>query len=51
MSPDVELAFNTDSTQSFTATALKDYCGKGQVLYYIAIAEDSDEYDTTQFQG
>ena len=51
MSPDVELAFNTDSTQSFTATALKDYCGKGQVLSYIAIAEDSDEYDTTQFQG
>lgn len=49
MSPDVELAFSTDSTQSFTATALKDYCGKGQVLYYIAIAEDSDEYDTTQF--
>ena len=51
MSPDVELAFNTDSTQSFTATALKDYCGKGQVLYYIAIAEDSDDYDTKQFQG
>lgn len=49
MSPDVELSFSTDSTQSFTATALKDYCGKGQILYYIAIAEDSDEYDTTQF--
>ncbi len=49
MSPDVDLTFDTDSTQSFTATALKDYCGKGQILYYIAIAEDSDEYDTTQF--
>lgn len=49
MSPDVELSFSTDSTQSFSATALKDYCGKGQILYYIAIAEDSDEYDTTQF--
>lgn len=49
MSPDVDLSFSTDSTQSFTATALKDYCGKGQILYYIAIAEDSDEYDTTQF--
>lgn len=49
MSPDVSLTFDTDSTQNFTATALKDYCGKGQILYYIAIAEDSDEYDTTQF--
>lgn len=49
MSPDVDLSFSTDSTQSFSATALKDYCGKGQILYYIAIAEDSDEYDTTQF--
>ena len=51
MSPNVDLSFSTDSTQSFTATALKDYCGKGQLLYYIAIAEDSDEYDTTQFVG
>lgn len=49
MSPDVELSFSTDSTQSFSATALKDYCGKGQILYYIAIAEDSDDYDTKQF--
>lgn len=49
MSPDVDLSFDTDSTQAFTATALKDYCGKGQLLYYIAIAEDSDDYDTRQF--
>lgn len=49
MSPDVDLTFDTDSTQSFSATALKDYCGKGQILYYIAIAEDSDDYDTRQF--
>lgn len=51
MSPDVDLSFDTDSTQAFTATALKDYCGKGQLLYYIAIAEDSDDYDTKQFVG
>lgn len=49
MSPDNDLSLTTDATQSFTATAMKDYCGKGQILYYIAIAEDSDEYDTKQF--
>lgn len=49
MSPDVDLTFDTESTQAFSATALKDYCGKGQILYYIAIAEDSDDYDTKQF--
>ncbi len=49
MSPDVELTFDTESTQAFSAQALKDYCGKGQILYYIAIAEDSDDYDTKQF--
>jgi hypothetical protein len=49
MSPDVDLTFDTESTQAFSATALKDYCGKGQILYYIAIVEDSDEYDTKQY--
>lgn len=49
MAPDVDLTFETDSTQSFSATALKDYCGKGQNLYYIAIVEDSDDYDTKQY--
>lgn len=49
MSPDNDLSIATDATQNFTATAAKDYCGKGQVLYYIAIAEDSYEYDTEQF--
>lgn len=51
ISPDVELTFNTDATQAFSATAMKDYCSKGQILYYIALAEDSDDYDTKQFQG
>ena len=49
MSPDFDWTVDTESTQSFSATAFKDYCAKEQLLYYIAIAEDSDEYDTKQF--
>ena len=49
MSPDFDWTVDTESTQGFSATAFKDYCGKGQVLYYIAVAEDTDEYDTKQW--
>ena len=49
MSPDFDWTVDTESTQSFTATAFKDYCGKGQVLYYIAVADDTDAYDTKQW--
>lgn len=49
MSPDFDWTLDTESTQSFSATAFKDYCAKNQILYYIAIAEDSDDYDTKQF--
>lgn len=49
MSPDFDLGMETDSTQSFTATALKSYCARNQLLYYIAIAEDTNDYDVKQF--
>lgn len=49
LAPDFDWTVDTESTQAFSAVALKDYCGKGQLLYYIAIAEDSDEYDTKQY--
>ena len=45
MSPDFDWTLDTESTQAFSATAFKDYCAKQQLLFYIAIAEDSDEYD------
>lgn len=45
MSPDFDWDISTDATQSFSATALKDYCDKKQLLFYVALAEDSDEYD------
>lgn len=45
MSPDFDWDVSTDATQSFSATALKDYCAKKQLLFYVALAEDSDEYD------
>jgi len=45
MSPDFDWTVDTESTQSFTATALKDYCAKKQLLFYVAMAEDSDEWD------
>ncbi len=47
-SPDFSWTVDTESTQGFTATAFKDYCAKEQILFYIAIAEDSDEYDAKQ---
>lgn len=50
MSPDVDLTFDTESTQNFSATAMKDYCSKDQVLYYIAVVEDSEDIDTKQYQ-
>ena len=46
MSPDFDWTVDTESAQPFTATAFKDYCGKEQLLFYVALAEDSDEYDT-----
>lgn len=49
LAPDFDWTVDTESSQQFSAVALKDYCGKGQLLYYIAIAEDSDEYDTKQY--
>lgn len=45
MSPDFDWTLDTESGQPFSGTAFKDYCGKNQLLYYIALAEDSDEYD------
>ena len=49
LSPDFDWTVDTESTQNFNATAFKDYCGKGQVLYYIAIADDTDAYDTKKW--
>lgn len=49
MSPDFDWTVDTESTQGFSATAFKDYCGKGQVLYYIAVADDTDAYDTKKW--
>ena len=51
MSPDFDWTVDTESTQNFSATAFKDYCAKNQVLYYIALADDTDDYDTKQFIG
>lgn len=48
ISPDFDWTVDTESTQGFSATAFKDYCAKQQILFYIAIAEDSDEYDAKQ---
>lgn len=45
MSPDFDWSVATDAAQSFTATAFKDYCAKNQLLFYVAVAEDSAEYD------
>ena len=49
MSPDFDWSVDTESNQSFSATAFKDYCSKGQTLYWIAIADDTDEYDTKKW--
>lgn len=46
MSPDFDWTVDTESAQAFSATAFKDYCGTDQLLFYVALAEDSDEYDT-----
>jgi hypothetical protein len=48
ISPDFSWTVDTESAQPFTATAFKDYCAKEQILFYIAIAEDSDIYDAVQ---
>jgi len=45
MTPDFDWTLDTESAQSFSATAFKDYCAKNQLLFYVAIAEDSAEYD------
>ena len=45
MSPDFTWTVDTESAQGFSATAFKDYCAKEGLLFYIAIAEDSDLYD------
>ena len=45
MSPDWDWTVDTESAQGFSATAFKDYCAKDGLLFYIAIAEDSDKYD------
>ena len=49
MSPDFDWTVDTESNQSFSATAFKDYCNKGQTLYWIAIADDTDSYDTKKW--
>lgn len=48
MSPDWDWTVDTESAQAFSATAFKDYCAKDGLLFYIAIAEDSDKYDAKQ---
>lgn len=48
ISPDFDWTVDTESAQGFSATAFKDYCAKEQILFYIAIAEDSDKYDALQ---
>lgn len=45
MSPDFDWTVDTESAQSFTATALKDYCAKKQLLFYVALDESSADYD------
>lgn len=45
MSPDFDWTLDTESAQSFSAVAMKDYCAANQLLFYVAIVEDSDEYD------
>ena len=45
MSPDFDWTIDTESAQSFTATALKDYCAKKQLLFYVVLDESSAEYD------
>lgn len=49
MSPDFDWSVDTESNQSFSATAFKDYCSKGQTLYWIAVADDTDSYDTKKW--
>lgn len=45
ISPDFDWSIATDSTQPFSAVAMKDYCAKNQLLFYVAIVENSDDYD------
>lgn len=45
MSPDFDWTLDTESAQPFSGIALKDYCAAQQLLFYVAIVEDSDEYD------
>ncbi len=45
MTPDFDWTLDTESTQNLSAVAMKDYCSKNQLLFYVAMAEDSDEYD------
>ena len=45
MSPDFDWTVSTEDGVPINATAFKDYCGKKQLLFYVAMAEDSDEYD------
>ena len=45
MSPDFDWTVDTESTQSFTATALKDYCAKKQLLFYVVLDDSSKDYD------
>ena len=45
MSPDFDLTVDTESAQSFSATAFKYYCAKKQLLFYVVLDESSDKYD------
>ena len=50
ISPDVDLTFDTESSQAFSASAMKDYCSKGGILYYVALVEDSDNLDVQPYK-
>lgn len=45
MTPDFDWTLDTESSQNLSAVAMKDYCSKNQLLFYVAMAEDSDQYD------
>ncbi len=49
VTPDFDWTLDTESSQNLKGTALKDYCSKNQLLFYVAMSEDSDEYDAKAF--
>ena len=49
MTPDFDWTLDSESTQNLKGVAMKDYCSKNQLLFYVAMAEDSDVYDAKAF--